>query len=196
MPITMMSKSMDPRAAGLAELGWGGNASAGEAVRLMQQFTDVEVSAQGCFRLNRLARRGEWQAVLDAGGTAAIMTAMKAHPSSAELQEEGLHVLGYLLDMGGDAVLEEVRSADGADLLQTAQNQWPENKFFQYFCSAAVGKLLSATTAPQGSDARRQEAQPEPELELVTEEDLSLPYSFAPGGGGGGTRRLLPPVHI
>ena len=105
MPITMMSKSMDPRAAGLQELRWGGDANAAQAVRLMQQFTDVEVGAQGCFRLNRLARRGKWQAVLDAGGTAAIMDAMKAHPSSAEVQEEGLHALGYLLDMGGEAVL-------------------------------------------------------------------------------------------
>ena len=198
MPITMMLRSSDPRTAGLKELGWGGNASASDAVRLMEKFADVEVGQAGCFRLNRLARRGEWQAVLDAGGTAAIMDAMKAHPRSVELQEEGLHALSYLLEMGGSAVLEEVRGAGGAEMLQAAQNQWPDRKFFQYFCTAAVGRLLcapTATAAAQQNIYADEEPKAEPEPEPEPEEDFSLPYNFAPGGGGGGTRRLLPPEY-
>ena len=198
MPITMMPRSTDPRTAGLKELGWGGNASASDAVRLMEKFADVEVGSQGCFRLNRLARRGEWQVVLDVGGIAAIMDAMKAHPS-IELQEEGLHALSYLLEMGGNAVLEEVQSAGGAELLQAAQNRWADKKFFQYFCTAAVGRLLgpaAATGAAQQNLYADEDPKSEPEPEPEPEEDFSLPYNFAPGGGGGGTRRLLPPEYI
>lgn len=202
---------MDPRAAGLEQLGWGGDASAADTVRLMQQFADAEMASQGCFRLNRLARRGDWQAVLDADGLRLVMDVMKAHPNSVKLQEEGLHALGYLLEMGGDAALAEVRDADGVMLLQTAMDNWSDQKFFQYFCSSALEKLLVSAasaepresadcigrpaSADQGADPDPGPG-PEPQPELEAQEGLSLPYSFAPGGGGGGGRRLLPPVYI
>jgi hypothetical protein len=40
---------------------------------------DAEMATQGCFRLNRLARRGETVEVAKAGGANAIMLAMRAH---------------------------------------------------------------------------------------------------------------------
>jgi hypothetical protein len=206
MPATRLATNVRPRDAGLQRLGWGGTATATDAVRLMSQFPDEEVGAQGCFRLNRLARRGEAQAVVDAGGAAAIMGAMRAHPHTLELQEEGLHGLGYLLETGGEAMLNEVREAGGAELLQAAQDHWPDKKFVMYFCTSALEQLWAPAAQQQPRDAQDAAAtslpatpatlefdlEPEPE----PEEDFSLPHSFAPGGGGGGTRRLLPPVYI
>ena len=87
---------------------------------------DVGVQKNGCFVLGRIAEGGAAcaQAVVEAGGTARVVAALRAHPSVAAVQEKGC-LAEISLNLNTADSTAELQAAGAAAAGSTAGDRRP-----------------------------------------------------------------------